>query len=87
MSLVKYDLNFDFTHLIFVSFLQGNECKKLLDNLSFLSDEMPAELYDYYVTFQTFNMVVSASFGDILDPNYDTYIDQFKIDYLKPLGT
>ena len=62
---------------------EGNECRKLLDNVHKLRELCPPQLRQYVETFDKLNDVVHSCYGNDLLPDYDLNIDEFKNDFLQ----
>ena len=62
--------------------MKGNECKRLLKNLSYLDENLPQHLDEYRVALEKFNDLETSCFGSDLDPFYEDRIADFRDAYL-----
>lgn len=60
----------------------GNSCKTLLDKLDHLRSTCSIGCLKYLRVLDDFRVVVKSCFGQTLDPNFTTFIDNFKESYL-----
>ena len=63
--------------------LEGNECRKLLRNVSKLEELCPEKLLKFPVAYKSFNEVVSSCYGSKLKSDYKDKIKTFKDDYMR----
>ena len=62
---------------------EGNECRKLLDNVHKLTELCPADFSPYVDAFEKLNDVVHSCYGNDLLPDYDLNINDFKDAFLQ----
>ena len=63
--------------------LEGNDCRKLLQNVKKLEDLCPQKHQKFPVAFSSFNEVVSSCYGRNLKADYKEKISKFKDDYMR----
>ena len=64
--------------------LEGNDCGKLLKNVSKLEELCPVKHQKFPVAYKSFNEVVSSCYGKDLHANYKETINKFRNDdYMK----
>ena len=61
--------------------LNGNACKKLLENLNKLRSQLPRKLRKYVNALDAFNNVRKSCFGQTLEPDFKTNILLFQQAY------
>ena len=61
----------------------GNDCRKLIKNVSVLEDIPPPEFHGFVDTFKSFDNVVKSCYGKELASNYKRTIYEFKTSYMK----
>lgn len=61
---------------------KGNACRTLLHNIDILRSSSNLAVLKYVQVFEDFNSVVSACFGNVLENNYTTCIENFKKSYI-----
>ena len=66
--------------------LEGNDCKKLLNNVHKLKELCPPKHQNFATSYSSFNDVVSSCYGYDLKPDYKAKFSKFKQDYLRHGG-
>ena len=61
----------------------GNDCRKLLKNVSILEEIAPPKSVEFVTTFKAFNKVVEACYGRYLSPNFKEMIEHFRKCFIK----
>ena len=62
---------------------EGNDCRKLLNNVHKLRELCPPNFSQFVETFDKLNDVVHSCFGNNLLPDYDLNINDFKNSFMR----